>query len=157
MPRAKQPTLGAYPNRTDLAAADSGKQLANQGIPGGQYGDEAREQAEQRAVPEGSTPVPTTPSDAVATATSTPGATQGQDTSPVSNPLPTPGSMPFLHPTNRPNEPVTAGLPFGPGPGPSAISNAPPLVADTLATLAASPNASSRVAQLAQSARSLGI
>ena len=31
-------------------------------------------------------------------------------------PLPRPGQLPHLEPTNRPNEPVTAGLPFGPGP-----------------------------------------
>lgn len=157
MPRARQPTLGNYPNRSDLTAPDSGKQLAVQGIPGGQYGDEARQAAEQRAVPQGSTPVPTAPVSAVAEA---PGAQVGQvgaDSQTVSNQLPAPGSMPFLHPTNRPNEPVTAGLPFGPGPGPSALRPSPPLVANTLETLAASPNASARVQQLAQTARSLGI
>jgi hypothetical protein len=157
MPRAKQPTLGAYPNRTDLAAADTGKQLAVQGIPGGQYGDEARQESEQRAVPQGSTPVPTTPSAAVATATGGGGSPVGGGASPVPNQLPEPGSLPFLHPTNRPNEPVTAGLSFGPGAGPSALRNPPPLVADTLESLAAAPNASSRVQQLAQYARSLGI
>ena len=157
MPRAQQPTLGAYPNRTDLTAPDTGKQLATAGIPGGQYGDEARQQAEQRSVPQGSTEIPTSPSGAVAAATSAPGATEDTNPLPLSNLLPQPGSMPFLHPTNRPNEPVTAGLPIGPGPGPSSLRTPPPLVADTLATLAAAPNASARVQQLAQTARSLGV
>ena len=32
-----------------------------------------------------------------------------------------PGAMPFLRPTERPNEPVTAGIPLGAGPGPEAL------------------------------------
>jgi hypothetical protein len=37
-------------------------------------------------------------------------------------PPPPPGSIPSLTaPTERPNEPVTAGLPVGPGPGPEAL------------------------------------
>jgi hypothetical protein len=34
-----------------------------------------------------------------------------------------PGAMgPLDRPTERPNEPVTAGSPFGPGPGPEALA-----------------------------------
>ena len=33
-----------------------------------------------------------------------------------------PGQRPLSRPTERPNEPITAGAPFGAGPGPEAIS-----------------------------------
>lgn len=37
--------------------------------------------------------------------------------------IPKPGSVPSLTaPTERPNEPVTAGIPIGAGPGPSSLS-----------------------------------
>lgn len=36
------------------------------------------------------------------------------------------GQNEFAGPTQRPNEPVTAGLPTGPGPGPEILSSAPP-------------------------------
>lgn len=32
---------------------------------------------------------------------------------------------PLFAPTERPDEPITAGAPFGPGPGPDALSNSP--------------------------------
>lgn len=47
-------------------------------------------------------------------------------------PSPGPGSAmpppptPFSAPTERPNEPVTAGAPMGPGPGPEALGGPPP-------------------------------
>lgn len=46
-----------------------------------------------------------------------------------------PGS--FTAPTTRPNEPITAGAPFGPGPGPMAagVMPAAPVDGDVIATL----------------------
>lgn len=40
----------------------------------------------------------------------------------ASDPLPTPTAL--FAPTERPTEPITAGAPFGPGPGPAAPPNA---------------------------------
>jgi hypothetical protein len=46
----------------------------------------------------------------------------------------------------RPNEPVTAGIPFGPGPGPEAIGPMPPAPSDPIrmivqAMMLTTPNA----------------
>ncbi len=41
---------------------------------------------------------------------------------PQQGPLAPPGSVPFDAPTQRPNEPVTTGLPIGEGAGPSALT-----------------------------------
>lgn len=47
-----------------------------------------------------------------------------------------PGQSPFDRPTERPQEPVTAGLPSGPGPGPEILASAPPdLIGAQLRTL----------------------
>lgn len=44
---------------------------------------------------------------------------------PVGEPQPTPVNVvPLDAPTQNPNEPVTAGAPFGPGPGPEALGPA---------------------------------
>jgi hypothetical protein len=62
--------------------------------PGGPYGQQAELSRAQDAVPAGPA---------------------------VTDPLPFvgPGDVPNLNdPTNRPDEPITAGMPFGPGPGP---------------------------------------
>jgi hypothetical protein len=46
-------------------------------------------------------------------------------------------AAPLFSPTQRPDEPVTAGAPVGPGPGPSAAAPGPRVkLADTLAALA---------------------
>lgn len=64
-------------------------------VQGQQYGEEAALSRAQDAVPAG--PAVTTPPPVVG-----------------------PDMVPNLNaPTNRPDEPVTAGMPFGPGPGPS--------------------------------------
>lgn len=36
-----------------------------------------------------------------------------------------PGQLDFQRPTERPDEPITAGLPFGAGPGPEALGRMP--------------------------------
>lgn len=99
----------AYANRTDL----QGAQLpvdAPRGLP---YGDRAKLISAQRAVPMGSPGVPT-PQMGGAPGGGVPGGAP---------PIPgqvVPGGL--LGPTQRPNEPVTAGLPTGPGPGPEVLS-----------------------------------
>ena len=78
---------------------------------------------------------------------------------PRSAPRSGPGILPFLHPTNRPNEPVTAGLPTGAGPGPEALTGVGAIAANQaveqgtlknlLATLANAPASSSAIRDLA--------
>jgi hypothetical protein len=41
---------------------------------------------------------------------------------PQQAPTMAPGDIPFDAPTTRPSEPVTAGLPVGPGPGPEVLN-----------------------------------
>lgn len=127
----------AYTNRTDLQSALPLNAPTH--LP---YGDRQKLIQAQQAVPMAPAPVPG-PSVAGPSPTGGPG------------PLPTPGNRgPLLRPTERPNEPVTAGLPTGPGPGPEALG---PLsrptggstVAGLLQTLASAPNATPEVRALA--------
>ncbi len=99
----------SYPNRTDL----QGAQLPVSAPTGLPYGDRAKLIAAQRAVPMGSAP-PAAPSPAGGGGSSPPPA--------APSPGPAPGTLPFTGPTQRPAEPVTAGLPLGPGPGPEALT-----------------------------------
>jgi hypothetical protein len=104
-------TVGTqYPNRSDLRAPA----LANQPST---YGDKAQQQRAVQAVPlprpQGSVPGP---------------ALAG---GPAPAP-PIPGASPFDRPTERPGEPVTAGLPIGAGPGPSMAQPAVDAVVETL-------------------------
>ena len=47
-----------------------------------------------------------------------------------------PGALPLSAPTRRPDEPVTAGLPFGPGPGPEILPTQPAMIdSDETATV----------------------
>ena len=134
-PRARQG------NRTDLT------QEPVTAATGQEYGEASAQRQAEAAVPIGSTPTDAPPADMTA------------DTTPRPAPKPQvqPGTLPWLHPTNRPDEPVTTGLPFGPGAGPEALHSPPPLVSDTLASLAASPHASASVAAMAAVAKSLGV
>lgn len=97
----------AYGNRSDLnvpAAVASGQQ----------YGKRAEQVAAQRAVPmarPATDAVPTAPPRVAAPASQAPSAPQG----------PMPGQLvPLDAPSQRPGEPVTAGLPVGPGAGAEA-------------------------------------
>ena len=79
--------MAAYGQRTDLNMAPSA-------VPGQTYGEAGAQMAAQRAVPMGASAAPTAPS----------------------APTSTPGQYgPLDRPTERPQEPVTAGAPFGPG------------------------------------------
>ena len=139
MVRARSPQS----NRSDLA-------VPNVQAPAQVYGERQQQQAAQRAVPIAAPPVP---APAGATPTPAPGGTGGLP--PVSGP----GILPFLHESNRPNEPVTAGLPTGPGPGPEALSGVGAIAANQaveqgtlknlLASLANAPASSSSIRDLA--------
>lgn len=123
---------GGYTNRSDLQLPVA----APEGLP---YGDAGKLKAAQRAVPMAPAPTP-------GPSPSPPGA----------EPPPMPGGAgSLLRPTERPNEPVTAGMPIGPGPGTEALS---PLtqnpgggstVAGLLSGLASAPGATDEIQQLA--------
>src|SRR5688572_26038223 len=68
------------------------------------YGKATQQAAAQRAVPVAGAPAPVPQAALVAPTTGMPGA-QGD----------------FLRPTERPDEPVTAGAPVGPGAGPEVL------------------------------------
>ena len=104
---------------------------------------EAAQKRAQRVIPIGSTPQPMMPL-----------PTQAH------RPMVQPGQLPFLEPTNRPQEPVTAGMPFGPGPGPevlgSSVAPSRP-VTQMLDSIANATNGGHAVSALADSARALGL
>ena len=82
--------MAAYGQRTDL-------NMAPTAVPGQTYGEAGAQMAAQRAVPMGAPAAPAAPQSATA-------------------PYSAPGQLgPLDRPTERPNEPVTAGAPFGPG------------------------------------------
>jgi hypothetical protein len=68
------------------------------------YGQATQQMQAQRAVPTGTTPV---------SAQAQQMAAQGA----ANQPRPVPGAQPLLRPSERPDEPITAGADFGPGPG----------------------------------------
>jgi hypothetical protein len=87
----------AYANRTDLNNAIN--KIPRQAATGQTYGKATEQLEAQRAVPMGSGPV---------------------DVSPVQRPVP--GTLGGLsRRTERPDEPITAGAPFGSGMGPEAM------------------------------------
>ena len=87
----------AYTNRTDMNT----NRMPVQSAPSAQYGERAKLDASQQAVPMGSAP----------------------EAAPPTGPAPpVPGaSGDFRRPTERPDEPFTTGLPMGPGAGPEAL------------------------------------
>lgn len=100
----------AYKQRTDLHQPITAAS-------GGPYGQMKQLEDAQRVIPLPSQPASPPP------APSTPGGG-----------VAIPGQLGFTDPTQRPNEPVTAGLPVGPGPGPEAL-NLPDQSATTAAQL----------------------
>jgi hypothetical protein len=163
MPRAKQGGIrqgqpgGQYPNRADLRAP------GNETVKGQPYGQAAAQQAAQRVIPltppSGPGAAPPGPGGPSA-GPSGPGMAPAVSSSPQQGKAP--GSLgPLTGPTQRPGEPLTAGLPVGPGPGPEAISQIPlgmvaqnmapsDTTAALLANLASRPDAGATVRALAQ-------
>lgn len=97
----------AYPNRTDL-------HQPVKAAPGGEYGSVTQLRNAQKVIPlpDANPPMP-------------PPAAAGTPAPPGGGGGVAPGDINFTAPTNRPNEPVTAGLPIGPGPGPEALGMGP--------------------------------
>ena len=93
----------SYPNRLDLQSQPV------RTAPSREYGQGVAQQRAQQAVP-----LPQ----------ATPTAPLPAGASPGSVPPPDPGML--AAPTARPGEPVTAGLPIGAGPGPSALATGNP-------------------------------
>lgn len=93
---------GALSKRTDGGPAQKLRDL-----PDAQYGEATTFRDLQKSAPLAQTPGPGQGSPSSGSAT-------GQ----------TPSVIPFDAPTTRPNEPVTAGSQFGPGPGPEALGPA---------------------------------
>lgn len=92
----RQGQLGrAYPNRTDLTSAPA---------PGQPYGAVKAQADSMKVVPMANRPAGAAPAPPPAAA---PARTISPDETPT-----------FGMPTSRPDEPLTAGLPFGPGRGP---------------------------------------
>lgn len=112
----------AYGNRTDLNGAP---RVATPSIPNvapsAQYGEATRLQQAQQAVPMGPPP----------------GASGPPGGPPAESPQLEPGGLgDFMRGTERPDEPVTAGIASGPGAGPPAAATVPTTVSDLLGMLA---------------------
>lgn len=103
----------AYGNRTDL----NPPKPAATAFTGQPYGQGVQQAQAQQALPVGGTPVPPPqPGGAGPMPQSTPVGQMPQPTGPA------PGSAgDFTRPTERPGEPVTHGLPTGPGGGPEVL------------------------------------
>ena len=115
MPRAaRSAARKLQPNRADLTRPTS---MAAQGQP---YGVAAQQRAAQQQIPMGPPPVggggPVGPPGQAPAA-----PPQMQDVLAAAAAHNGPGNAPFTRPTERPNEPVTSGLPAGPGPGPESL------------------------------------
>jgi hypothetical protein len=149
-PRARQ--TGARPNRSDLS-----RPLPVTAAEGQDYGVAARQRADQGVIPMAPGASPAAPSAAPVAPQIAPGGAGSPPPAPAPAGALKPGSLPWLEPTTRPNEPVTNGLDFGPGAGPEALAQKPTLVSDTLASLARSPDASARLQTLTDVAKSLGV
>lgn len=121
----------AYQNRTDLSTSQGALPKAT--FTSTSYGSSTALSQAQNALP-----VAPQPGVAPAPGPSSPAGPPGAGVG--GNPTPAPGSFgDHLRPTEQPNVPVTAGLPFGPGPGPEAI--APPVMQSPLVGALANLNA----------------
>ena len=150
MPHARSTPQGKLqPNRSDLTRPTS------QAVPGQGYGEAAQQRSAQQAIPMGAPPVPgggTIP------------PTASPPTGPPQAPLAIPGGAGALsRPTERPNEPVTHGLPMGPGGGPEVLDGIggaaregaveQGTLSHLLTSIAANPGATSAIKDLAARAQ----
>lgn len=135
-----------YPNRTDIQQM---KSLPARAAPGQTYGKAQQQLQAQKIVPMApprlALPTPVSPSGPAGPAPApSPGA------GPLLSPGAAPGAAGDLHrPSERPQEPVTAGAPIGAGPGPEAIPQGPTSPTNT--------NLSRMLAQIAQSSGSQAV
>ena len=146
----RQGSIGAtYSNRTDLNAAPSPMQT----VPGQEYGKQADQMAAMHVAPM-SGPQPS------ASPQSAPQAPQSAaPPTPQANPAAA-QVVPWDAPTQRPNEPITAGLDVGPGPGSEALQmnqNHQAAFVAQLNALANTPGASPEIQQMANIAARLGL
>lgn len=112
----------AYGNRKDL----NKPKLPVQAPPSQQYGERARLEQAQQAVPMGGNPNPTP------APTPPPQGSVGSG-GPGPGPAVPAGSLrPFAGPTASPNEPITTGLPSGPGAGPEILNRPGAMSTDPL-------------------------
>ena len=114
-----------YPNRSDLR--NPSKKLAAKAAPGQTYGEAGKQIAAQQQVPMAAQPQPTV---------APPQQVERQR----------PGQFgPLDRPTERPDEPLTAGAPFGPGrmapmSGYAGVRNGDPILDELRALYAAYPS-----------------
>ena len=133
-------TQTACSNRTDLN--NRGPQPITV-APGEPYGQRKMLEDAQRAVPVAGTPTPQRQGQSIPAVQSTP-----------SQPAAAPGTLPFLHPTQRPNEPIDAGIhPIYGTLNQNTMGHVN--LAATLEQAATSPNATPEVQMLAEIAKSL--
>ena len=148
MPRAKQPNPAN--NRTDLNTPGGPARVMT--APDQEYGKRTAQEQSQKILPIGTPPQPS----GAPTAAPAPPAPQ-----PTAGPLP--GALPWADaPSNRPNEPITHGMPTGPGAGPEVLQGVGAAayaqqsqggsLRDLLASMAAKPGASSTIKQLLSNA-----
>lgn len=140
----------AYSNRSDLNTA-----MPVTTVPGQPYGVAAQQRAAQQAVPMGPTPIgpAAAPAPAAPAAPATP--TIGSAFPVPSQPLP--GELPWLSPSDYPDEPVTAGVDFGPGPGSEALSIPPMNISRELAMMNQVAAPSALLMDLARAAAIMGL
>lgn len=162
MPRGRAPSPNS--NRTDLNTPAPATAAPNQA-----YGERAQQIASQHAIPMAG--APTMPANQ-------PPAGAGGPQSPPSGGPPSPDALQAMtlahngpgdslnldRPTERPNEPVTQGLPVGPGAGPEALTGVGAAARDSsieqgtlshlLQSMASQPSATSAIQFLADRAAS---
>lgn len=155
MPRVRQNP--SYTNRSDLVGPS---RLPVAAGPAQQYGDRAAQQAAQRALPVAPTPLALgSGAPAPAAAPPQPGNVLAQAAS-----FNGPGEASTLdRPTERPDEPVTHGLPVGPGGGPEVLTGVGAATRNNtveqgtlqhlLTNMAAAPGATSAIQDLAARAQ----
>jgi len=115
-----------YPNRSDLR--NPTKKLAAKAAPGQTYGEAGKQIAAQQQVPMAASPQPVVAPPQAAVERQRPGQ-----------------FGPLDRPTERPDEPVTAGAPFGPGrmapmSGYAGVRNSDPILDELRALYAAYPS-----------------
>jgi len=149
MPQANKPAMtsgpGALSQRTDGGPASKQALRYVAGMPN--YGDAQSLMDMQASAPMAQTNNPPKSAPASSMQPQQGGQQMAQ---------PRPQITPLTAPTQRPDEPVTAGSPMGPGPGPEALNMPSPDIAQYqtakqgIQALASTPNASPALKALAQ-------